>query len=480
MSDDKLKSRAAKGLFWGGIGNGALQGLNLLFGIFLARLLSPTDYGVVGALTIFSVAAGIFSDSGFTLAIVNKRKISDDDYNAVFWFNIVAAVSLYLILFFLAIPIARFYRMPEMVPLSRFLFLGFLLGGLATTPTAYFFRNLMVKQRSQIQIVGICVSGTAGVIAAFHGWGYWGLALQTVLYSGINSLLLWVRCPWRPSFSFKFEALKSMLPFSVRQLLTSLFTHINNNFFAVLLARFYGMRPTGFYTQGNKWTTMGYSTLVGMINGVAQPVFREAVDDHERLRRVFRKMLRFTAFISFPAMFGLGIVSRELIVISITDKWLDAVPVMHILCVWGAFMPMGVLYGNLFNSLGLPKIYMWNTISLGALQLLCVCLSYRFGLIVMLMIYTAINIAWLFVWQYFAYKHTGLRLRDVLKDIAPYMIIAALVMAVAIAVTARITAPVLSLVVKIVVAALIYCLVLWKLNSTVFRESLDYIFKRKK
>lgn len=252
MSEEKLKKRTAKGLMWGGIGNGAMQVLNLLFGIFLARLLSPSDYGVVGSLMIFSASAGIFSESGFTLAIVNKRKISDDDYNAVFWFNICAGAALYLLLFFLAIPISRFYRMPEMIPLSRFLFLGFLFGGIATTPTAYFFRNLMVKQRSQIQIAAILVSGIAGVIAAFNGWAYWGLALQTVLYSGVNCLLLWLRCPWRPSLSFKPEALKSMLPFSMRQLVTSLFTHINNNFFAVLLARFYGMRTTGFYTQGNK------------------------------------------------------------------------------------------------------------------------------------------------------------------------------------------------------------------------------------
>ncbi len=134
-----------------------------------------------------------------------------------------------------------------------------------------------------------------------------------------------------------------MIPFSIKQVIVSLFNHFNNNFFAALLGRFYGMKPTGFYTQGSKWTTMGFSTISGMINSVGQPVIRQTLDDGERLIRVFRKLLRFTAFVSFPAMLGLAIVSRELIVITVTDKWLPAVPVMHILCIGGAFMPITTL-----------------------------------------------------------------------------------------------------------------------------------------
>lgn len=479
MSEPQLKSKTAKGLLWGGIGNGAMQLLNLFFGIFLSRLLSPADYGTVGALTIFSATAGIFAESGFTLAIVNKKTISDDDYNAVFWFNLVAGLAFYLLLFALAPAIAAFYRMPEMIPLARFLFLGFFFGSTAAAPTAYFFRNLKVKERSQIQIIAIFVSGTVGVICAACGWGYWGIAMQTVLYSGVNALCIWIRSPWHPTLSFKMPALLSMLPFSSKQLFTSLFTHINNNFFSVLLGRFYGMRETGYYTQGSKWTTMGYSTIFGMINSVGQPVFRETIDDPERLQRVFYKMLRFTAFVSFPAMFGLGIIAEELIVLTITAKWLPCVPVMQILCVWGAFMPIATLYSNLFNSLGRPNIYMWNTIALGLLQLVSVLISYRWGLQAMLVVYTSINVLWLFVWHHFGNQYAGLRLWKVLTDIAPYLLISLLVMALTTWMTRPISSPLLSLIAKIVIAASLYTLLMWRLNSVVFRETIQYLFKRK-
>lgn len=481
QGDSKLKQKTAKGLLWGGIGSGGMQLLNLLFGIFLARLLSPADYGVVGALTIFSATAGIFSESGFTLAIVNKKEATDDDYNAVFWFNICASAFLYTLLYALAPLIAGFYRMPEMTPLARFLFLGFVAGGVATAPSAYFFRNLKVKERSAIQLAAITLSGMAGVICAYYGWGYWGIALQTVVYSSVNAILLWCKCPWKPSFSFKFKALGELLPFSTKQLVTTLFTHINNNFFSVLLGRFYGMKPTGYYTQGSKWNNIGYSTIIGMINSVGQPVFREASDDVQLLRRVFGKMVRFTALVSFPSMLGLGVIAGDFITLTITAKWLDCVPVIQILCVGSAFMPVGVLYASLFNSLGRPDIYMWNSIALGCMQLACVLVSYRFGLEVMLTAYTAINILWLLVWQYFARKHVGIRLIDVLKDIAPYAVLSTVVMALTIFVSLPLNGmPLLSLAVKVLFAVSLYCCILWKFNSIVFRECITYLFKYKK
>ena len=479
MAESSLKEKTAKGIFWGGIGSGSLQLLNLIFGIFLSRLLSPSDYGMIGALTVFAAMAGTFAESGFILTIVNKKEARHEDYNAVFWFNICMGALLYLILFACAPFIADFYHTPELTNLARFLFLSFFIGSTSVAPVAYFFRNLMVKERSQIQIIAIIISGAAGLTCAYHGWGAWGIALQTVLYSSINTLLNWYFSPWRPTFSFHLQPLRQMLPFSSKLLFTSMFTQINNNIFSVLLGRFYTILQVGFYTQGNKWTTMGYSTILGMINNVGQPVFREASEDQQRLQNIFHKLLRFIAFVCFPAMFGLAIVAQELIVLSITDKWLPCVPIMQILCVWGAFMPISTLYSNLMNSLGRPNIYMWNTIGLGVFQLICLWFSYSHGLQIMLIIYTTANILWLLVWQYFAHKYAGILLFDVLKDIAPYLVLSIIAVGTAYIAASRIENLYLSLMLKIVLAAAIYLFCMWRLKSQVFRESLQYLFKKK-
>ncbi|MDE7388539.1 MAG: lipopolysaccharide biosynthesis protein [Muribaculaceae bacterium] len=479
MSDSQLKQKTARGLLWGGLGNGAMQVLNLVFGIFLSRLLSPADYGVVGALTIFSAVAGILSESGFILAIVNRRKVTDDDYNAVFWFNVAMSLTIYLLLWVCAPLIARFYGQPEMVALARFIFIGFVVSALAATPTAYFFRNLQVKVRSSIQITALLLSGLVGVGCAYAGLGYWAIAIQTVIYTSANSLMLWIRCPWRPTLSLRMEPLRDMLPFSIKQLVVSFFTQVNNNIFSLLLGRFYGMRITGFYTQGYKWTAMGYGTLNGMLNGVGQPVLRQTVDDPERLHRVFRKLLRFTCLVSFPAMFGLAIVAREFIVLTVTEKWLPSVAVMQILCIGGAFMPLATLYGNLFNSIGRPAVYMWNTIALGLVQLGCLCATASFGLTVMLTVYVVVNLAWLAVWQYFARRFAGIRFRRVMADVAPYLLIAGSVMVMTMAVTAGIENLIFSLVAKIALAVALYALAIRLLLPHEFSEAVEFIRQRK-
>ena len=394
MEESSLKEKTAKGLFWGGFSNGMQQLLNLFFGIFLARLLSPSDYGLVGMLTIFTLIAGSLQESGFISAITNRRDVTSNDYNAVFWFSILVSVSVYVLLFFCAPLIARFYDEPRLIPLSRFIFLCFVLSSTATAHSAYLFRNLMVKKRTIAQLSALAVSGTVGVTAAYNGLAYWGIALQSVTYVLVSSMCYWLLTPWRPSFHVDFRPLREMFGFSSRVLATNIFVHINNNIFSVLLGRLFSAAQVGYYTQAAKWNMMGYNTVNGMIVGVAQPVLSQVAGDRARQLAVFRKMLRFTAFVSFPLMLGLAFIARELIVVCVTGKWLASVPMMQILCVWGAFVPVQGLFSNLVISSGKSHIYMWNTIILCLLQIVVLVSMSPYGIENMIVAFVAVNMAW--------------------------------------------------------------------------------------
>ena len=181
---------------------------------------------------------------------------------------------------------------------------------------------------------------------------------------------------WRPRFRFDFTPIQGDDRFSSKIIITNIFTIINNNLFSVLLGKFYSEREVGNFTQANKWNGMGHTTITGMINGIAQPVFTRVADDKARQLAVFRKLLRFTAFISFPAMLGLSLVSKELIIITITEKWLPSADILQLLCIWGAFIPVINLFSNLLISRGHSSIYMWSTISLSLLQIAAVCAIY--------------------------------------------------------------------------------------------------------
>jgi O-antigen/teichoic acid export membrane protein len=478
MDDSTLKGKTAKGLFWGGLSNGTQQLLNLLFGIFLARILNAEDYGMVGMLTIFVVIAGSLQESGFTNALVNKKNASHKDFNAVFWFSSLLGLTLYIILFFCAPLIADFYHKPQLIPLARFLFLSFLMSSTATAHNAVLFKRLMVKQKAIAQIVGLTISGIVGVTMAFNGMAYWGIATQSVVNIMVTNALFWYFSPWRPTFSIDFRPLKEMFGFSSKILVTNIFIQANNNIFSVLLGRLFSTSEVGFYTQANKWNNMGYSLIGNMVNGVAQPVLTSVSDNKDRQRGVFRKMLRFTSFISFPAMLGLALIANELIVIAVTDKWLPCVPFLQLLCIWGAFFPITTLYTNLIISKGKSNIYMWNTIALGALQLLTLLIVHPYGIQAMIIAFVIINVGWLLIWQYFVWCLIGLSLIAAIKDIFPFAAAALLTMISTYFITLHISNIYLLFVSKIIIAVAIYALIMWLCHSVVFKESIQYFFKR--
>jgi O-antigen/teichoic acid export membrane protein len=234
MTETTLKGKTAKGLFWGGLGNGIQQLLGLVFGIFIARILNANDYGMVGMLTIFSVLATNIQECGFANAIANKQVVKHEDYNAVFWFSLITGLTLYVILFFCAPFIADFYHKPELVPLARYLFLSFVFSSSVTAHNALLFRNMKVKEKTISQVAGVLVSGIVGVAMAFNGMAYWGLATQTVVYVFIYAVCMWHFSPWRPTLHINFRPLKEMLIFSSKILATNIFIQINNNIFSVI------------------------------------------------------------------------------------------------------------------------------------------------------------------------------------------------------------------------------------------------------
>ena len=474
-----LKEKTAKGLFWGGFSNGIQQLLNLAFGIFITRLLDPADYGMVGMLAIFSLIASSIQESGFTAALVNKKEVTHNDYNAVFWFNAAISLFMYLLLFLCAPLIADFYNTPELTPLARYSFIGFFIASLGISHSAYLQRNLMVKQRAISSVTGLVLSGVTGVALAYFGFSYWGLATQSIVYVFVTTACYWHFTRWRPTLQINFAPIKEMFGFSGKLLVTNVFNHINNNLFSVILGKFYSEQEVGYYSQANKWCSMGQQFISGMINGVAQPVLTKVSDDLERQRRVFRKMLRFTAFISFPAMLGLGIISEELITITITDKWYSSVSIMQILCISGAFIPVSNLYQQLIISKGKSRIYMWNTITLGIILLAGVLLVHSHGIYAMLAIYVSINILWLLTWHYFVQREIGLQLRQALADILPYAIIAATVMAVSYYSTRFVENIYIRLPSKIMLAAALYIAAMWASRSVTFKESIAYFIKKK-
>lgn len=473
-----LKERTAKGLMWGMVNNGTTQLLGAIFGIMLLRRLLPEDYGKITMLMVFANIASTVQECGFRAALCNLKQPTQRDYDAVFWFNIGMSLLLYGVLWMAAPLIVWFYGDPTLLWLSRYLFLGFLISSLGIVQRAYLFINLMNRQNAIIGIVSLIISGTVGVIMADRGFAYWGLATQQVLYITVVVIMAWCYSSWRPSFKIDLKPAWQMFGFSSKLLLQNLFNNLNAHAFSVLLGRFYGDHSAGVYSNARKWNDMGTNTVNGMVMEVAQPVLTRVRDDQGRYCNVFRKMLRFVSFISFPAMLGIGLISREFLLLVGGERWVESAELLTLLSIYGAFFPITTLYSNLTISQGHSGINLWCTVVQCVIVWIGLIALHPLGLRAMVVFFITVNILWLFVWQWFAHQLVGLRLWDVLRDVVPFLVFTLCVMAATWWLTRGIDNLWLKITAKVVIAAVLYSGVMWASGARIMRESIEYLTKR--
>ena len=423
--NDSLKSKTTKGLLWGGMASIIQQFLGFGFGILLNRKLTAEDYGLVAMITIFSVLASAFQESGFVYGIVNKKEVEHKDYNAVFWTSIGIGTFIYIVLFFAAPLIALYYNQPVLVELSRFTFLSFWLGSFGIAHNAYLFRNLKIKERVITGTFALIASNIVGVYLAYKDYAYWAYAIQIVSYSGFNMLGFWYFSKFRPTFQFDLKPIRDILGFSSKILVTNIFININKNIYAAILGRHYTAEELGYTVNPNRWSIMAQNILTNMVNNVTQPILKEIEDDKDRQVRVFRKLISFTAFLAFPMLFGLTTVSQDFITIAITDKWAQSAIFLQIFCIGAAFDSVSNVFSNLIISKGKPEVYMRNIIVFGLLQIAILFFGKSLGLELLIGLTSALNALWIFVWYASAKPYMNYSLRYLLADIFAYALLAA-------------------------------------------------------
>lgn len=476
MAADTLKERTAKGLFWGGLSNTLQQLLGLCFGLLLARMLMPEDYSMVAMLMVYSLVASCIQESGFGTVLAIRKEVTHRDFNAVFWFNSLVSLVLYGLLFIAAPYIAAYNRTPELTPLARVAFLGFVFSALGTAHFAYLFRHMMVKQRTIATFTATVFSGLVGVAFVYNGFAYWGLVFQDLCYKALTAAFFWYFSDFRPSLRIDLRPIRSMFGFSSKLLVTNILNNVNNQYLQAVLGHYYPRHDVGNYSQANKWNTMGYSLVGGMVNSIAQPVLAGVSDDQGRQVRIFRKMLRFTAMFSFPAMLGLAVVAPEFVVLGLKEQWAGSVPYLQVLCIAGAFIPVAQLYSNLLISKGRSGAYMCSIGAMLLLQLLATFWLSAYGIRFLIYVIAALNIVWLAVWHLLAARFTGLRWLDAARDVLPFFFIAvAVVVSTDTASRFLVDGLWARLGVKVLLVACTYAGILWALRVVVFRECLVFL-----
>lgn len=381
MSEQNLKSKTKKGLAWSVIERFATQGVQFLFGIILARLLSPDDYGIIAMPLVFLAIAQCFIDSGFSTALVRKPDLTDNDLSTAFYFNIGVGVVCYIILFITSPLIADFYNTPILSDLLKVTALATLFNPLCAVQQAILTRKIDFKTQAIVSLSGAVVSGAVGLVMAYGGFGVWSLVCQQVGGYFIRTCLLWTLSSWRPQKRWSHDSFHYLWNFGNKMLGAALLDTTYNNIYSIVIGKFFSATDLGNYTRAHQFATLPSSNITGVLQRVTFPVLSTIQNEDERLARNYRKILKLSAFFIFPLMLMLSALADPIIRIVLTDKWAGCIIMLQIICFSMMWYPVHAINLNLLTVKGRSDLFFRLEIIKKIIGICIMCVTISHGIV---------------------------------------------------------------------------------------------------
>lgn len=351
-----LKEKTAKGVSWGFIDNILSSGITAAATIVLARILSDSDFGIIGMTSIFLTLSTSLVDSGFHGALVRKKEVTEKDKSTVFFFNLFVSLLMYGVLYLTAPYIASFFKVELLSPIIRILGLSLIINALSIVQKVILVRRMDFRTQAIVSSAASIVSGGLAILAAVLGYGVWSLVIMQLSKFTVSTLMLWILSKWYPAFSFSLSSFKEMFSFGGRLLVTSLISTLWNEMYSFIIGKMYSASLLGQFSRADKVKNMVTSNIGTVMQKVSYPVLASIQDERERQKQVFRKIIKTTMLLAFTAVFGMWAISESFVVTVFGDKWLPSVVYLKIMCLSGIFLPLMVCCANVINADGRSDI----------------------------------------------------------------------------------------------------------------------------
>ena len=418
----ELRDKTISGVKWSAIGRFSTQGISFIIGLLLARVLSPSDYGLVGMVGIFFAIAQTFIDSGFGSALIRKKDCSEADYNTAFYFNIIVGLLACIILSILAPFIAQFFNTPVLEDIVRVMSINMLISSFTIVQWAKLNSAIDFKSQAKINLITTIISGCIGLTLAYTGFGVWSLVFQNLSATILRTILLFVTTKWMPKRQFSKQSFSYLFNFGSKILTASLLHTIYSNMITMVIGKFYTAKDLGYYSRGESLAAFPSTNLTSLLQSVTYPILSKIQDDDQRLIQVYRKYIAMTSMVIFFGMCLLAALAKPLIVTLLTDKWLDSVIYLQVFCFALMFdhicqLNLNILYVKGHSDLVLRLEIIKKTISISMIVaaipfgVLAICISRA--------IYTQIAVI---INTYYTGKLFGLGYIEQVKDFIIYLI----------------------------------------------------------
>jgi len=356
-----LTQKTVKGIMWSGVSQFTAQGFLFIFKIILARILLPDDFGTFGMAFIFIGFIHSVSELGLSAAIIQKKNITEKHLSTSFLANIIIGSIFCVLTIYSSLYVALFFKKAVICQILRVLSAGFILSSLGIVHQAILTKRIDFKSLAITEIVSAVAMGLVSITLAIAGTGVWSLVIGSLVGNSVKSLLLWVKCSWRPSKCFDFKSFKELFHFGKNVMGSRVLNYIDSNVDYILIGKFLSASSLGLYTLAYQIAIFPLKKIAMFISRVMFPAFSTIQNDNVKLRTAYFKVVKYTALIVFPLLGGLAIIAPKFIVNVIGEKWLPMTLSLQILCFAGALKSVGTHVGSVLLSKGRSDIQIkWN------------------------------------------------------------------------------------------------------------------------
>lgn len=422
-----LKRRALKGAVWTYIQQFGTQFISFIVSIFLARILLPEEFGLIGMIAIFMGLGTTLFEGGMTSSLIRTEKLEDSDYSTVFIFNLLVSIGVYLIIFICAPFIADFYHQPQLINITRVYTLSFVFSAFGSVQNTILTKTMDFKKQTLLTIPALLVATIVALVMAINDFGVWSLVGMTLTNTFVLSCSLWVSSKWKPRFIFSKDKFRKHFNYGYKLTLSGVLDIFFTNIYQIVIGRFFSASIVGYYTRANQLMMMPIGNVSTALNKVAFPLFAEMQNDENRLRNAYKKIMLLVLFIINPIIVLMMVLAEPLTVFLFTDKWLPMVPLFQIICLSGLLYPLHLYNLLILQVKGRSDLFLKLEIVKKVLSTVVLIISFYFGLYGLLWGQLVFSILALFMNTYFAGNMINYDMQNQLKDMLPLFVLVAFV-----------------------------------------------------
>ena len=463
------------GLMWKTLQTFASTGLSFFFMIFMTRLLTPDDYGLIGMLAVFIALSQAFIDSGFGQALVRKQDITSVDESTVFYFNVIASALCYIILYIAAPFISSFYEMPILSDILRLQGIILIISSLSSIQALICSIKLDFKTPTYVGLISSFLSGILGIIIAHMGYGVWALVWQQILLAVFTTIAYYVMTSWKPTWEFSYTTFREMFSFGSKLLGARLINIFYNKLAPIVIGKRYSAAELGLFLKSEQLASFPASSFMGIISGVSYPVLCQLQNDKERLCSAYKRFIGVTAFLLFPFMIYLSFYGEQLMVALFGNQWAAAGKYMEIMCIPWMTVPIQSLNLNLLQVVGRSDLLLRLEIIGKILGFSVLMIVLPISVLAVCIGYTVTAYLSFFINTYYTAKFIDYPLIHQVRDILRTILLSIFVVGVAYLITSFIDGSFIQLIVGFIIASILYALLAYSFKMKEYIQVIDLV-----